>query len=83
MNKLIKNKIIFAVLASVFALSLSLTVNAEGMKLQEAKEEIARLELENESLKEELRIYEKKIAEHKKKLEEYDNMDMGMNNKEE
>ncbi len=80
MNKLIKNKIISAFLATVFMLTLSLTVNAEDMQLQKAKEEITRLELENESLKEELRIYERMITEHKEKLAVYDNMDM---NKEE
>ncbi len=80
------NKIISALLATVFMLTLSLTVNAEDMQLQKAKEEITRLELENESLKEELRIYEDKIAEHKEKLAAYDNMDMDMDmdmNKEE
>ncbi len=76
------NKIISALLATVFMLTLSLTVNAEDMQLQKAKEEITRLELENESLKEELRIYEDKIAEHKEKLAAYDNMDMDMNEEE-
>jgi regulator of replication initiation timing len=76
------NKIIPCVLATIFALTLTFSVNAEDMKLEEAKEEIARLELENESLKDALEIYEKKIAEHKAKLEEYDNMDMSLNTEE-
>ncbi len=79
---MIMNKIISCVLVTVFALTLSLTVNAEDMQLQKAKEEITRLETENESLKEELRIYEKMIAEHKEKLAAYDNMDMDMNKEE-
>jgi predicted RNase H-like nuclease (RuvC/YqgF family) len=82
MNKFIKNKIISAFLATVFMLTLSLTVNAEDMQLQKAKEEITRLELENESLKEELKIYERMISEHKEKLAAYDNMGMDMNKEE-
>jgi len=69
-------KIIPVVLATIFALSLSFTVNAEDMKLEEAKAEISRLEMENKSLQEELDVYEKKIAEHKQRLAEYDDIDM-------
>jgi chromosome segregation ATPase len=70
------------IIPAIFALTLTFAVNAEEMKLQEAKEEIARLEQENESLKDALEIYENKIAKHKAKLEEYDNMDMSLNTEE-
>lgn len=82
MKKLINTNIISCGLATIFALGLSFSVNAEDMQLQEAKEEIVRLEQENESLKEELNIYEKKITEHKEKLAEFDAMDMEMKTEE-
>jgi peptidoglycan hydrolase CwlO-like protein len=82
MKKNINTKMTSCVLATIFALTLSFSANAEDAKLEEAKAEIARLEAENASLKDELEIYEKKIAEHRAKLEEYDNMDMGMNKEE-
>lgn len=76
MKKMINTKFISYLLASIFALTLSFSVNAENTKLQEAKEEIIRFEMENKFLQEELRLYEKHIAKHKKKLAEYDNMEM-------
>lgn len=84
MKKLINMKIITSMLVTIFALTLSLTANAENLQLQEAKVKITRLELENESLKEELVLYEKKIAKHKNRLEEHDkmNMDTGLDNSE-
>lgn len=60
------------VLAAILALGLSFSVNAEVMTLEEAEAEISRLEDENTSLKEELELYEKQIAEHREKLEEHD-----------
>jgi len=74
MKKIINTKIMSCLLAGLFALGLSFSVNAEDAKLQEAKEEITRLEEENASLKQELEIYENKIAEHRAKLEEQDNL---------
>lgn len=74
MKKNISTKMSSCALAAIFALGLSLPVNAEEMKLEEAKAEITRLEQENTSLKQELEIYEKKIAEHKAKIEEHDKM---------
>lgn len=71
-------KIISSLVASVFVLSLSFSVHAEEMSLEEAQSEITRLETENASLKQELEIYEKKIAEHKAKLEELDKQAMEM-----
>lgn len=59
-------------IATVFALSLSFSVNAEDMSLEEAQAEITRLEEENTSLKQELEVYENKIAEHRAMLEEHD-----------
>ncbi len=79
MKKNINSKISFCALATIFALGLSFSVNAEDMKLEEAKAEISRLEQENMSLKQELEIYEKKISEHKEKLEEHDKMIAEMN----
>lgn len=76
MKKNINTKNISCILSLIFALTLSFSVNAEGMKLKEAQEEIARLEMENKSLRNELEIYEEKIAEHRARMEEYDNMDM-------
>jgi septal ring factor EnvC (AmiA/AmiB activator) len=67
------------VLATIFAFAISFSVNADEMKLDEAKAEITRLEVENASLKQELEIYEKKIAEHKEKLEKHDTMISEMN----
>lgn len=69
-----KIKHFFCALATVFALSLSFSVYAEDMNLEQAQAEISRLEEENTSLKQELEIYEKQIAEHRAKLEERDNM---------
>jgi len=82
MKKLINIQIMSPVLAIIFMLGLSFTVNAEDMKLQEAKEKIVQLELENKSLKEQLGLYDKKIAEHKKRLAEFDNMDMSITSEE-
>lgn len=76
MKKNINTKIISCTLSLILALTLSFSVNAEDMTLEEAQEKIARLELENESLRSELEIYEKKIAEHRTRMEEYDNMGM-------
>ena len=67
-------KYLSCALASVIALSLSFSVNAEDMSLEEAHAEISRLEEENASLKQELELYEKHIAEHRAKLEEHDNL---------
>jgi peptidoglycan hydrolase CwlO-like protein len=72
MKQLMNNKILSCMLATIFSLTLSLTANAEDMKLEEAKAEIERLEQDNASLKEELDLYDKKISEHRGKLEEYD-----------
>ena len=69
-----KIKLFSSAIATVFALSLSFSVNAEEMNLEEAQAEITRLEDENMSLKEELEIYENQIEEHRAKLEERDQM---------
>ena len=69
-----KNKLFSSAIAAVFALSLSFSVNAEEMNLEEAQAEISRLEDENASLKETLENYEEQIAEHRDKLEEHDDM---------
>jgi peptidoglycan hydrolase CwlO-like protein len=74
MKKLMNTKLSFCALAVIFASSLSFSVNAEDMNLEDAKAEITRLEEENTSLKQELEIYEKKISEHREKLEEHDKM---------
>lgn len=69
-----KIKLFSSAIATVFALSLSFSVNAEEMNLEEAQAEITRLEDENMSLKEELETYENQIEEHRAKLEERDQM---------
>lgn len=69
-----KIKFFSPAIVTIFALNLSFPVNAEEMNLEEAQAEISRLENENTSLKQELEIYEKEIAEHRAKLEENDNM---------
>ncbi len=69
-----KIKLFSSAIVTVFALNLSFPANAEEMNLEEAQAEISRLENENTSLKQELEIYEKEIAEHRAKLEEHDNM---------
>lgn len=69
-----KIKLFSSAITTVFALSLSFSVNAEEMNLEEAQAEITRLEDENMSLKEELEIYENQIEEHRAKLEERDQM---------
>jgi peptidoglycan hydrolase CwlO-like protein len=69
-----KIKLFSSAIATVFALSLSFSANAEEMSLEEAQAEISRLENENTSLKQELESYEKEIAAHRAKLEENDNM---------
>lgn len=74
MRNFTKIKLFSSAIAAVFALSLSFSVNAEEMNLEEAQAEITRLEEENISLKQELEIYEKQIAEHRAKLEEHDAM---------
>ena len=73
MKNYTKIKLFSSAIATVFALSLSFSVNAEEMNLEQAQAEISRLEDENASLKQELEIYEKQIAEHREKLEEHDN----------
>jgi len=82
MKKNINTKMSSCALAVIFALGLSFSVNAEDMKLEEAKAEITRLEQENASLKQELEIYEKKIAEHRESLDEQDKKIMEMNKEE-
>lgn len=72
MKKNISTNIASCAIATIFALGFSFSVNAEDMKLEEAKAEIVKLEEENASLKQELEIYEKKIAEHRASLEESD-----------
>ncbi len=72
MKKFMNIKITSYVLATVFALGIPFIANAEDTELQQAKEEITRLEQENQSLKDELDLYEKKIAEHKQQVEEFD-----------
>ncbi len=74
MKNNIKIKLFSSAIVTVFALNLSFSANAEEMNLEEAQEEISRLENENTSLKQELEIYEKEIAAHRAKLEEHDNM---------
>ena len=69
-----KIKLFSSAITTVFALSLSFSVNAEELNLEEAQAEITRLEDENMSLKEELEIYENQIEEHRAKLEERDQM---------
>ncbi|MEM7304209.1 MAG: hypothetical protein AAF372_01640 [Pseudomonadota bacterium] len=80
MKNNINTKITSSLLAIIFALTLSFSVSAEDMKLEEAKSEISRLEEENSSLKQELELYEKQIAEHRAKLEENDKKLMEMKN---
>lgn len=74
MKKMTNTKLSSCALAFIFASGLSFSVYAEDMNLDEAKAEISRLEEENTSLKQELEIYENKIAEHRAKLEERDAM---------
>lgn len=80
MKNNMNTRITSCLLATLFALTLSYSVNAEDMKLEEAKAEISRLEEENSSLKQELELYEKQIAEHRAKLEEHDKKLMEMKN---
>lgn len=69
-----KNISIILLLGST--LCLSLVANANELTLQEAKQEIARLEDENRSLKEKLKAFEKKVEEFKEKIEQYEIMDV-------
>ncbi len=82
MKKNISTNIATCAFATIFALGLSFSVYAEDMKLEEAKAEIAKLEEENASLKQELELYEKQIAEHRAKLEENDKKLMEMKSEE-
>ncbi len=69
----IKYKISVLITGLIFVLSFS-AVNADEIAtLEEAKEKIALLESENQSLKVQIEYFDKEIAEYRKKLEQYDN----------
>jgi len=62
------------VLFICFMLNLSISVaKAEDMELEKANEEIARLTIENDSLKTQIKYFEDEIAAHREKLDAYDN----------
>jgi peptidoglycan hydrolase CwlO-like protein len=72
-NMNIKYKISVLITGLIFVLSFS-AVNADEIAtLEEAKEKIALLESENQSLKVQIEYFDKEIAEYRKKLEQYDN----------
>jgi septal ring factor EnvC (AmiA/AmiB activator) len=78
MKKMMNSKVPSFLLVSIFSFVFAFSVNADEMKLEEAKAEITRLEEENASLKQELELYEKHIAEHKARLEEQDSAIMAL-----
>ena len=66
----IKNKLFILFFMLSFS---SVAVQAEDMTLEQANEEIVRLQTENESLKVRLKYFEDEITAHREKLESYDN----------
>jgi hypothetical protein len=74
-----KYKLSVLIISFMLILTFS-AANAEGLSLQEANEEIARLEKINLSLKVRLKYFESEIAAYREKLASYDSKDTNEEN---